>query len=155
MYQKSKITGKFLLMFKNRVVSPTGISQSCFRGGLLLYLVILDAPSADTPLPPPSQPSLNQGVLSSMARAHAPTSLSNNTCRGRCKIPSLGHMPFQPAGSLHNMLYPSLEQMPRRGGKTAIGDHLAPKIGQKPPIAPDHGQFRPPERARALIGAIN
>ena len=154
MYQKSKINGKFSLMFKNRVVSPTAISQSCFRGGLALYLVILDAPSADTPLPPP-QPSLNQGVLSSMARAHAPTSLSNNTYRGRCKIPSLGHMPFQPAGSLHNMLYPSLEQMPRRGGKTAIGDHLALKIGQKPPIAPDHGQFRPPERARALIGAIN
>ena len=140
-------------MIKNHFASPTAISQSCFRGVLLLYLAILDAPSADTPQP--SQPSLNQGVLSSMARAHAPTSLSNNTYRGRCKIPSLGHMPFQPAGSLHNMLYPSPEQMPRRGGKTAIGDHLAPKIGQKPPIAPDHGQFRPPERARALIGAIN
>ena len=139
-------------MIKNHFASPT--VQSCFRGVLALYLAILDAPSADTPLPPPAL-SKPRRVLSSMARAHAPTSLSNNTYRGRCKIPSLGHMPFQPAGSLHNMLYPSPEQMPRRGGKTAIGDHLAPKIGQKPPIAPDHGQFRPPERARALIGAIN
>ena len=32
----------------------SGISQSYFRGGLALYLAILDAPSADTPLPPPS-----------------------------------------------------------------------------------------------------
>ena len=126
-------------MFKNRVVSPTAISQSCFRGGLLLYLVILDAPSADTPLPPPA-PSLNQGVLSSMARAHAPTSLSNNTYRGRCKIPSLGHMPFQPAGSLHNMLYPSLSgaDAPTRGED---GYRRPPGPENRPKTA-DHSRSR-------------
>ena len=113
------------------------------------YLVILDA-----------RPPSNQGVPSSWGTC--PTSFPNNTYRGTafriictggrgCKIPSLGHMPLQLAGSPHNTI--SLLPDPfgadaltrgEDGYRTPPGPQNWSETGQKPPIAPDHGQFRLP-----------